>query len=230
MKRSAIAITLVAMLATCASSASAALIITGVIDGPRSGGLPKAAEFYATTAIADLADYGVRSTNSAEGTAGGAEYTFPTGAVAAGTFITLASEAPGFTAYFGVAPTYTNGVMSINGDDAVVLYSGLLAATPVVVDVYGVPTADGTGSPWDHVDSYAYRNNGTGPDGATWVAANWTVTAPETLDAQGTAGVNGDAGITVPFGTYRPAVIPEPTTIGLAALSLLGLVTLRRRN
>lgn len=226
MRANVVVFTSVVALATLAHSASAALLITGVIDGPRTGGLPKAVELYATTAIADLADYGIQvSSNGTEG------FTAPefilSGSAAAGTYISVASEATGYTAYFGSAPTFTTSVLNINGDDAVVLYGSVLT-TPVVIDVYGNPSVDGTGQPWDHLDSYAYRLDNTGPDGNTWVAANWTVAAVDTLDAQGASGVNGSANITVPFGTYT--AIPEPGTLILAAFGLIGSLAVRRRG
>eukprot|EP00984_Skeletonema_dohrnii_P010390 scaffold4046_cov78-Skeletonema_dohrnii-CCMP3373.AAC.1 len=46
---------------------STGLIITGVIDGPRSGGLPKAVELYATSDIPDLSSYGVGFANNGGG-------------------------------------------------------------------------------------------------------------------------------------------------------------------
>ncbi len=228
MKNTVFSFSLVVALAVCAASANAGLILTGIIDGPRSGGLPKAIELYATTAIADMADYAIQvSANGADGGITAPEYTFPTGPVAAGSYIWLASEEPGFTAYFGYAPTYTNGIMNINGDDAVVLFGSVLT-TPVAIDVYGDPSVDGTGTAWEHLDSYAYRLDDTGPDGSSWVAANWTVAPIDTLDVQGSTGVNGGAGITVPFGTYT--AIPEPATLALAGFALIGAAAVRRRS
>jgi hypothetical protein len=40
------------------------LIITGVIDGPLTGGVPKAIELYAINTIADLSIYGLESANN----------------------------------------------------------------------------------------------------------------------------------------------------------------------
>ena len=50
--------------------ASAGLIVSGVIDGPVTGGLPKAIELYATSDIADLSIYGVGSANNGGGSDG----------------------------------------------------------------------------------------------------------------------------------------------------------------
>jgi hypothetical protein len=46
------------------------LMITGVLDGPLPGGLPKVIELYAFADIADLSIYGVGSANNGGGTDG----------------------------------------------------------------------------------------------------------------------------------------------------------------
>ena len=97
------------------------LIITGVIDGPLSGGIPKAIEFYVLNDIADLSEYGFGSANNGGGTEG-KEFTFPQVAAAAGDFIYVATETTGFTSFFGFTPDYTSGAAIINGDDAIELF------------------------------------------------------------------------------------------------------------
>lgn len=62
------------------------LMITGVIDGPLPGGVPKAVQLIALTDIADLSIYGLGSANNGGGT-DGEEYTFPAVAVGAGAVI-----------------------------------------------------------------------------------------------------------------------------------------------
>ena len=52
------------------------LVITGVVDGPLTGGLPKAVEVYVVNDVADLSAYGVGSANNGGGT-DGEEFTFP---------------------------------------------------------------------------------------------------------------------------------------------------------
>ncbi|MDX2306135.1 MAG: ExeM/NucH family extracellular endonuclease [Microscillaceae bacterium] len=194
------------------AKAQSDLIITGVIDGPRTGGLPKAVELYVLNDIADLSIYGLESANNGAASAG-VEFTFPNNALTAGTFIYVASEAPGFTAYFGIAPTYTNGVANINGDDAMVLFKN-----GSIVDVYGVIGQDGTGQVWDHEDGWAYRKNETGPDGATFASANWNFSGTNALDPLGISGVNPTSGSArFPIGTYQPAPIITQTLVSIQA-------------
>ena len=110
---------LVALMAL-ANPASAQLVISGVVDGPLSGGTPKAIEVYVVSNIADLSIYGLGGANNGGGT-DGEEFTFPAVAVNAGDFIYVATEDPQFVAFFGFSPDYTTGAASINGDDAIEL-------------------------------------------------------------------------------------------------------------
>ncbi|MEM1176506.1 MAG: nuclease, partial [Pseudomonadota bacterium] len=147
--------TLSASLLLSAAASAQDLVITGVVDGPLSGGVPKAVELCVINDVADLSQFGLGSANNGGGS-DGEEFTFPSVAVSAGTYIYVASESAGFTSFFGFAPTYTSGALAVNGDDAVELFQ-----TNEGIDVFGEIDVDGSGEPWEYADGWAYRNNGT---------------------------------------------------------------------
>lgn len=187
------ALMLVAVFSTGLVSAQSDMVISGVIDGPLSGGVPKAIEVYVTGNIADLSIYGLGSANNGGGS-DGEEFTFPAVAATAGDFLYVASEAPGFTTWFGFAPDYTSAAASINGDDAIELFQN-----GSVVDVFGDINLSGSGQPWEYTDGWAYRNPGTGPDGTTFVLANWSFSGPNALDGETS---NATAATPFPIATY----------------------------
>ncbi len=178
-----------------AAAAEDDLLITGVIDGPLTGGVPKAIELYAVNSIPDLSVYGLGSANNGGGT-DGEEFTFPAVSVTAGTFIYVASEGPSFTTFFGFSPDYISSAADINGDDALELFTN-----GSVSDIFGDIAVDGTGQPWEYQDGWAYRVNGTGPDGSTFALGNWSFSGPNALDGE-TA--NASAATPFPTGTYGP--------------------------
>ena len=189
------------LIAASPASLAQDLVITGVIDGPLSGGLPKAIELCVLNDVADLSVYGIGSANNGGGS-DGEEFTFPAGAAGAGTYLYVASESIGFPAFFGFDPTYTSGAASINGDDAIELFM-----SGAVVDLYGDINTDGSGEAWDHLDGWAYRNDGTGPDGSTFVLANWSFSGINALDGETT---NDTAATPFPIGSYASCTAVEP--------------------
>ncbi len=191
--------TVTALLSLCFAFAANAqhLVLTGLFDGPLPGGQPKGVELYVLEAIPDLSAYGLGSANNGQGS-DGQEYTFPADSVAAGTYIWVTSDADAFQSFFGFAPTYVDsfGAVNVNGDDAMELfYNG------AVIDVFGDINTDGSGQPWEYLDSWAYRMDGTGPDGDTFVLGNWFFGGPNQFDNTNT---NDEAAHPMPTGTYQP--------------------------
>ncbi len=183
---------IVALLTWMGVNAQNDLMITGVYDGPLTGGIPKGIELYVINPIADLSDYGIGSATN--GPTDGEEFTFPAVSATAGQFIYVSSETTGFNTFFGFMPDYTDASMGINGDDPVELF--FMGA---VSDVYGAVGTDGTGEPWEYVDSWSYRNDCQSPS-ATFNIANWTVQGPGGLTG---AASNGSATNPIPAGTYN---------------------------
>ncbi len=198
-------LSLLVFLAVPLASAQTDLILTGAIDGPLTGGLPKAVEVYVVNNVADLSIYGIGSANNGGGS-DGEEFTFPAVPATAGDFLYVATESPQFTSWFGFAPDYTSSAVSINGDDAIELFMN-----GAVVDVFGDIDVSGTGEPWEYMDGWAYRNEATGPDGTTFVLDNWSFSGPDALDGEST---NATADTPFPTGTYSPemATVEECTT------------------
>jgi len=208
---------LTSLLLSAGPATASDLIITGIMDGPLSGGTPKAIELYARNPIADLSIYGFGSANNGGGS-DGEEFALPEGEAAAGDFLYIASEAANFSTVFGFAPTFTTTSANVNGDDAVELFRN-----GVVVDVFGEIDVDGNSQPWEYLDSWAYRQ--TGPAGGAFAIDQWGfggVNALSGLDAAATAAA-------VPFGTFAVAPVPVPGALWLLGSAVLGLVALRRR-
>ncbi len=179
------------------SSTAQDLVITGIVDGPLAGGLPKAIEVYVLADIADLSIYALESANNGNVPAG-PEFTFPADAANEGDYIYVAHDdaSNGFLAFFGFAPNYIHNVANNNGDDVILLYQN-----GNIVDVLGEPGVDGTGTTWESLDGWVYRNDGTGPDGDTFVEGNWTFSGINALDGEST---NATAANPWPIGTYSP--------------------------
>ncbi len=232
------------LLAMCPlASANASLVITGAFDGGLPGGEPKVVELYALNDVADLSIYGVGAANNGGGT-DGVELVL-SGAATAGDYLYIVEDdgqgalGVGFASYFGFTPTHIfdgsfsgGGAASINGDDAIELFqdnTGAFAGAETVIDVFGDINTDGTGTAWDYLDGWAYRNDTTGPDGSTFNIANWSFSGTNVTD-----GTTSNADVTPPFpiGTFTATVaaVPEPSSLVLTMLGVVGVCRLRRRS
>lgn len=210
---------LASLLLSAGPATASDLIITGIMDGPLSGGTPKAIELFARNAVADLSIYGFGSANNGGGS-DGQEFAL-SGTAGAGDFLYIASEAANFTAVFGSAPTFIASSATVNGDDAVELF-----LNGVVVDVFGEIHVDGNGEAWEYEDSWSYRQAGTGPDGSAFALDHWGFGGAGALD-----GLDAAATVAaVPFGSFAIAPVPLPGALWLLGSALAGFVALRRRG
>lgn len=214
------------MLGTAGLSQATSLIITGVIDGPLAGGMPKAVELYAYNDISDLSIYGLGFANNGGGS-DGMEFSLPALSAASGDFLYVAAELAEFTNFFGFTPDAISSAAIINGDDAVELYRN-----NTVVDVFGDIAVDGTGQPWEYLDGWAYRNVAAGIDTSTFLLPEWYFSGPNVLDGESanlTAAYPFPAGSFSPGAPPEPVPTPEPTTIFLLGTGIAGLAGRRLR-
>jgi len=186
------------------------LVITGIIDGPLPGGLPKGLELYVVNDIADLSVYGLERAGNGGASSGTETYTFPADAKTAGEYIYLGTETPLFNQYLGINPTYeiTTGELNNNGDDTVILYYN-----GAITDLIGEIGVDGTGTVWESLDGWAYRNDSFGPN-ATFTSSEWTfsgINALDGCDLGDDTGINADCSSVFPIGTYNPVGSTDPS-------------------
>jgi hypothetical protein len=170
------------------SAQSGKIIISGVFDGPLSGGTPKGVELFVRENVTDLDDYALGSANNGGGT-DGAEFTGMDGSASAGSYIYVANEGSNdgsFTTFFGFAPDYEHSAMSINGDDAIELfYTADDGSSWTVIDLYGDINTDGNGEDWEYLDSWA-KSKPTRATATTFSSSNWIYGSPNALDGEST--------------------------------------------
>ena len=142
------------------------LTLTGVMDftipssmASISGGAQgKAIEVAAIKDISDLSLYGLGVANNGGGT-DGQEYTFPAISVSAGEHILVARDTAAIHAYFGSCydnfdhVLVANSSISQNGDDAIELFKNSNN-----IETFGDVNVDGTGEPWEYMDSWAWKD------------------------------------------------------------------------
>lgn len=168
------------------------LMITGVTDGPLSGGTPKVVELYASDNIKDLSQYGLGIANNGNGS-DGEEFTFPEDSIEKGTYIFITNNDSVFDAFYDFEAHYESGIINQNGDDAVELFMNGTA-----VDVYG--QTDQTGASWNYEGGWAYRNNNQDTSIA-FNADDWTITADGLLNGN----TNKEVDNPFPAGYFSPA-------------------------
>jgi len=181
------------------SGSSTALIISGVFDGDLSGGTPKGVELYATEDIEDLGVFGIGSASNGGGT-DGVEFEL-SGSTTKGSYIYIATDRDSFREWFDFFVDFEDDFsVAINGNDAIELFydsTKTFSGNETVVDLFG--TISGSDAEWNHADGWAYRKDFTGPDGDTYVAANWTI-EPGVFDG---ATTNDGASKPMPVATFE---------------------------
>jgi hypothetical protein len=97
------------------------------------------------------------------------------GTIGAGQTFLIAYSLSTFESTYGFAADQYSVSISGNGNDGYFLYYSAGHTTGTLVDAYGVIDEDGTGKPWEYLDSHAVRLAGVNEPNATWTAAEWTI-------------------------------------------------------
>ncbi len=183
-----------------------ALELKGIIDFtvPSGGSDGKAIHLIANENIADLSVYAIGVANNGGGS-DSIEYRLPVQAASAGDDILLVRSESAMNSYFGDCISNFEHVItaddaiSQNGDDAIELFMNTS-----VIETFGDINVDGTGQPWEYLDSWAFKVDGT-----------WTYGAVNCTDGSTTM---ADASCPYPVCGYQ--VIPDALEIkGVMALS-----------
>lgn len=148
------------------------LQLQGIIDFDliTAGYTGKALHLKANSNISDLSIYGIGVANNGNG-GDGQEYSFPSISVQAGDHILLARDTVAMSTYLNICFIQFDHILeatnaiSQNGNDAIELYKDSL-----VIETFGDINVDGTGTAWEYLDSWAYKD----PSGSvTFSGNNW---------------------------------------------------------
>ncbi|MBK8563359.1 MAG: lamin tail domain-containing protein [Saprospiraceae bacterium] len=181
---------------------SGALLISGVFDAQPGAAGAKGVELKALADIPDLSIYGVGSASNGGGS-DGVEITLPAISISAGECVYLVADSALFATYFGLTAIATGNGVNINGDDAIELFEN-----GQVIDVFGditYPAGGGANQLWNYLDGWAYRKDGTGPDGVLFDISHWNV------NANALNGGTTNATAPMPFPVCQYSIIPPST-------------------
>ena len=152
-----------------------------------------------------------------------------TGTIPAGGFYIICNSADKFLATYGFNADQdigTGGPADSNGDDNI----ALLDNSGAIVDIFGVPGEDGTGTAHDFVDGRAERNGTVTSGNSVWDATEWNVvaggiSAPDGFDPAAWVGVStgGNSAPVVNAGSDQEVM--ANATDGTAPVTLDGSAT-----
>lgn len=183
-------------------------IITGYIDAPCSGATPRTVEIYVDGTI-DFTDWdlarqsngGVSGSNTGLGYASNIDLSGL--GILSDTFAYITNNSATLDTEFGITTNVIqNSNISSNGDDAFQITDNMSN----VIDRFGELNVDGTGTAWEHVDTFYYRVDGTPANGGSFVASQFTYGTQNLFD-----GECGNLSSLFSFGTYSTTASTTPT-------------------
>lgn len=204
---------LFSMLLTIGLSNAQEVLITGYLDSGCPSQLGRTVEVYVSGTV-DLTGWNlVRQSNGGGFTA---NIDLTTLGTLTNSFAYITNDAATLTAEFGISTNVlVSSAINDNGDDAF----QIINASTAVIDRFGEDGVDGTGTAWEHLDSYYYRVNGVPANGGVFNVVDFTYGALDVLDNQGLCNSAAALSTIVPFGSYSTTASSTPT------ISISGIVT-----
>ena len=134
------------------------------------------------------------------------------GSLAAGETYVIANGAANFEGFYGFAPDVASGSISGNGDDGYFLYEGGGYGVGTLIDIVGVIDVDGTGEPWEYLDSRAVRVLGITSPNTTWTASEWAIASADVADMD--PGTHVAIDTEGPVATFSPVDAATSVSVG----------------
>ena len=170
------------LLTLCLSGLSFGQVIITELADPNNDANARYVEIYnAGDDAVDMTDWSLkRYTNGSSGLSSNVISLTPIGSLASGAFAIIAAKGSNFQTVYGMAADIsagTGGPADSNGDDQIVLFDG----SDILVDIFGVPGEDGTGTCHEFEDGRAERKSTSTAASAAWNEADWNVWADSTV-------------------------------------------------
>jgi hypothetical protein len=193
-------ITLLVTLLCSALTSAQEVLITGYVDATCSNADGRVLELYVNGTL-DLTGWKVQRQSNGGGFT--TDIDLSTFGTIANDYIYLTNNAAIFTAEFSITQNILEtGSINSNGDDAFQIVDDQDA----VIDRFGEENVDGTGTAWEHTDSFYLRNDFEAANGGSFNPSNWTFAALDALDGEGLCNAANAYSTLVPLGSFQPTV------------------------
>jgi hypothetical protein len=157
------------------------VIITELADPNNDTGARYVEIYNLGNSSVDLASWSLkRYTNGSATPSSNVVDLTPIGSLASGAFAIIAANGSNFQTVFGMDADInagTGGPADSNGDDQIALFN----ASDTLVDLFGVPGEDGSGTCHEFEDGRAERKGTVSAANTTWTESEWNVWADSTI-------------------------------------------------
>lgn len=179
-------------------------LITGYVDSTCPSANGRVLEIYIDGKI-DLSGWAVQ--RMANGGDFGSDIDLSSLGEVEDAFIYITNNQTVFEGEFGVKDNLIqSGTISSNGDDGF----QIIDASSNVIDRFGEEGKDGSGESWEHVDGYYLRNSGSVANGGNFDVSEFTISAIDALDGQGTCNSGTSFSTIVALGSFTAAAVANP--------------------